>query len=201
MLDRQMIIGILAGLLSLMGFIPYLISVLRRKTQPNRASWWIWATLGTIIAVSNYSAGARDTMWLLSAYAFCQLAIAVLSIKNGEGGWNNFDITCMLGAGISIVFWWWTKDPLSAISINIAIDSLGALPTIKKSYYHPETEDLFSWTMFLTASIFNLFALENWSIVLSSYPVYLFSFNITIVSLLLRPFLISFQKKRPKKMI
>jgi hypothetical protein len=195
MLDWQIFFGVLAGLFSFMGFIPYLISIIRQKTQPNRASWWIWATLGTIIAVSNYSAGARDTMWLLSAYAFCQFVIAVLSIKNGEGGWNIFDQTCMLGAGISIVFWWWTKEPLTAILINIAIDSLGALPTIRKSYSQPETEDFFSWTMFLMASVLNLLALRNWSIVLSSYPIYLFSFNLIVVVLLTSPRLTLWKKK------
>ncbi|MFM2314728.1 MAG: hypothetical protein RLZZ04_4004 [Cyanobacteriota bacterium] len=198
MLDWQFFFGVLAGFFSLMGFIPYLISIIRQKTQPNRASWWIWATLGTIIAVSNYSAGARDTMWLLSAYTFCQLAIAVLSIKNGEGGWSTFDQTCMLGAIISIIFWWWTKEPLTAISINIAIDSLGALPTIRKSYSQPETEDLFSWTMFLTASMFNLFALTDWSIVLASYPIYLFSFNFIVVILLALPKLTSWNKNTKK---
>jgi hypothetical protein len=199
MSEWRTIVGVVAGLFSLLGFVPYLITVIQGKTKPNRASWWIWATLGIIIAISNYSAGARETMWLLSCYAACQLAIAFLSIKHGEGGWNTFDLTCMLGASISIAFWWWTKDPLSAISINIAIDSLGALPTIKKSYYQPETEDFFSWTMFLIASTFNLFALEDWSISLSSYPVYLFSFNITVVALLIRPILIFPKKKRFKK--
>lgn len=197
MFDWRNIIGILAGVFSLMGFIPYLISVIKRKTKPNRASWWIWATLGIIITISNYYAGARDTMWLLVCYTFSQLAIAVFSIKHGEGGWNTFDITCILGAVISIPLWWWTKDPLTAISINIAIDSLGALPTIKKSYFYPETEDLFSWLMFLTASTLNLAALETWSVTLSSYPIYLFLFNLIVAVLILSD---KFNLKKVKRM-
>jgi hypothetical protein len=181
------IVGITAGFFSLLGFVPYLIAVCQGKTQPNRASWWIWATLGIIIAMSNYSAGARETMWLLDCYALCQLIVAILSLKYGEGGWNNFDRTCFLGVGISLLLWWWFNSPLIAISINIAIDCLGALPTIRKSYYNPETEDLFSWIMFWSAGTLNLCALNQWSVGLLVYPLYLFCFNSIVVTLLLSP--------------
>jgi hypothetical protein len=209
MSDLKTILGICAGIFSLLGFIPYLITVLQGKTKPNRASWWIWASLGIILAMSNYSAGARETMWLLASYALCQLVIATLSLKYGEGGWNSFDLTCMLGAGISLLLWWWFNSPLIAITISIAIDSLGALPTIRKSYYEPESEDFFSWLMFWTAGTFNLYALEQWSFALSAQPIYLFCFNSIVLILLLRPKLKLFlslnqqkkQKRTPKDII
>lgn len=186
-LDFKAIVGMLAGIFSLLGFIPYIITVLQGKTKPNRASWWIWASLGIVLAVSNYSAGARETMWLLIAYALCQLIIATLALRLGEGGWNSFDLTCMLGAGVSILLWWWFKSPLVAITISIAIDSLGALPTIKKTYHKPESEDFFSWLMFWMAGTLNLYALSEWSFALSAQPLYLFCFNSIILILLLNP--------------
>lgn len=187
MFDLRAIFGVCAGIFSLLGFVPYIITILQGKTKPNRASWSIWASLGIILAVSNYSAGARETMWLLTAYAVCQITIAILSLKCGEGGWNTFDQTCLLGAAVSIILWWIYNSPLIAILISIAIDSLGALPTIKKSYYQPETEDLFSWLMFWTAGTFNICALTQWSVELSAQPIYLFSFNSIVVFLLLLP--------------
>jgi hypothetical protein len=187
MSDWRAIIGISAGIFSLLGFFPYIITILQGKTKPNRASWSIWASLGIILAISNYSAGARETLWLLAAYAVCQLIIAILSLKCGEGGWNTFDRTCLFGAGISIILWWIYNSPLIAILISIAIDSLGALPTIKKSYYQPETEDLFSWLMFWAAGTLNMFALGQWSVELVAQPLYLFSFNSIVVFLLLLP--------------
>lgn len=187
MFDWKIIAGIFAGIFSLLGFVPYIITIYQGKTSPNRASWSIWASLGIVLAVSNYSAGARETMWLLTAYAVCQITIAVLSLKYGEGGWNAFDGTCLLGAFISIILWQLFDSPLIAITISIAIDSLGALPTIKKSYLQPETEDLFSWMMFWMAGTLNICALAQWSVELSAQPVYLFTFNSIVVSLLLIP--------------
>jgi hypothetical protein len=202
MSDWRNIVGLLAGSISLLGFIPYIFAVCRQTTKPNRASWWIWATLGIIITFSYYAAGARDTIWLPICYAFCQSTIAILSLKYGEGGWNTFDRTCLLGAVGSIFLWWWFKEPLIAITINIAIDTLGALPTIKKTFYEPESEDFFSWSMFLTASTINLCALSQFSVELAAYPLYLFSFNLIMVALMLRPrmrSLLSFNANKRKK--
>ena len=196
MFDWRNIVGIGAGIFSLLGFVPYIVTILQGKTSPNRASWSIWASLGIVLAVSNYSAGAKETMWLLTAYAFCQITIAVLSLKYGEGGWNTFDRTCLLGAFISIVLWQLFDSPLIAITISIAIDSLGALPTIKKSYLQPETEDLFSWLMFWVAGTLNICALSRWTVELAAQPIYLFSFNSIVVMLLSIPI---FKSKRKNK--
>lgn len=196
MFDWRNIVGIGAGIFSLLGFVPYIVTILQGKTSPNRASWSIWASLGIVLAVSNYSAGARETMWLLSAYAICQITIAVLSFQYGEGGWNAFDRTCLLGAFISIILWQLFNSPLIAITISIAIDSLGALPTIKKSYLQPETEDLFSWIMFWIAGTLNICALAQWSVELTAQPIYLFTFNSIVVTLLLLPKL---QNKKSSK--
>ena len=187
MSDLKNIAGLCAGIFSLLGFIPYIITICQGKTSPNRASWSIWASLGIVLAISNYDAGARETMWLLSAYAVCQITIAILSLKYGEGGWNTFDRTCLLGALISILLWQIYDSPLIAITISIAIDSLGALPTIKKSYLEPDSEDLFSWMMFWTAGTFNILALTQWSVELAAQPVYLFTFNSIVVILLWSP--------------
>ena len=201
MFEWKAFAGICAGIFSLLGFVPYIITVLQGKTSPNRASWSIWASLGIILALSNYSAGARETMWLLSAYAVCQITIALLSLKHGEGGWNTFDRTCLFGALISIFLWQIYDSPLIAITISIAIDSLGALPTIKKSYLQPETEDLFSWMMFWTAGTLNICALTQWSVELTAQPIYLFSFNSIVVTLLWLPKLQGKEKSKVKQKV
>ncbi len=184
MFDWRTILGIFAGIFSLMGFIPYIITICQGKTKPNRVSWSIWASLGIILAISNYDANAQETMWLLISYAFCQLVIAILSFKYGKGNWNTFDQTCLLGAGVSMLLWQLFDSPAIAIFICISIDSLGALPTIRKSYFQPETEDFFSWIMFWIAGTFNVLALDKLSII-AAQPIYLFSFNSIVTSLLI----------------
>lgn len=187
MLNWQAVIGIVAGFLSLLGFVPYLFTIYQGKTRPNRATWSIWAIVGIILSTSYYSSGAVDTLWVPACSAIGHVLIAILAFKYGEGGWNRFDRVCLLGSGISLFLWWRFSSPVIALSINIVIDFLGALPTIRKSYYEPKTEDPLTWMIFLAAHTLNLFAINHWSFALSAYPLYLFSVTSTIVVLLLRP--------------
>jgi hypothetical protein len=182
----QATIGVVAGFLSILCFVPYIVTILQGKTKPNRATWWIWVILSFVISASYYSTGAGNTIWLPVCGGVGQFIIAILSLKYGEGGWNRFDRLCLLGVGISLLFWWQFNSSLIALLFNILIDFLGALPTIKKSYYQPETENILTWSLYLAASAINLFAIEHWSFALTVFPVYIFCINTSIVIFLIR---------------
>ncbi|MDZ8054527.1 MAG: hypothetical protein RMX68_002735 [Aulosira sp. ZfuVER01] len=205
MFSWQAVIGVVAGFLSLLGFLPYLVSIYQRKTRPNRTTWWIWAIVGLILCSSYYSSGAVNTIWVPVCSAIGHLAIAIVALKYGEGGWNRFDRGCLIIAGISLLLWWQFSSPIIALLINIGIDFLGALPTIRKSYYQPHTEDPLTWTIFLSAHTLNLLALKNWSFALSAYPLYLFFSTATIVIFILRPKMVNqataYKKRSSRKIL
>jgi hypothetical protein len=183
----QATIGVISGFLSLLCFVPYIITTLQGKTKPNRATWGIWSILSIVISASYYSSGAINTIWLPIFGAIGQIIIVALSIKYGEGGFSVFDRFCLLGVAVSLLLWWQFSSPIIALMCNILIDFLGALPTIRKSYYEPETENTLTWILYLAASTLNLFALEHWSFALSAFPLYIFFINVVIVTVLLRP--------------
>ncbi|MGA7935137.1 MAG: hypothetical protein WCA35_16435 [Kovacikia sp.] len=187
MANWQAIIGIVAGLIGLLGFVPYIITAFQGKTRPNRASWWIWGILGVVLGISYYCSGASNSIWVPVCFAISQLVIAIISLRHGEGGWNRLDRMCLLGVGVSLMMWWLFNSPLAALLFTLLIDFLGALPTIKKSYLEPEQESWLSWALFLTANTLNLLALENWQLALSAYPFYLFCLSGTITFLLVQP--------------
>ncbi|MFA6365385.1 MAG: hypothetical protein WCW78_03215 [Candidatus Paceibacterota bacterium] len=93
MYDIKAVFGVLAGLFSIASYVPYIRSILNPKggTKPNRASWFIWAGVSGIIAVSSYASGARETIWVPIGYVIGSSIIALFSIKYGEGGWTPFD--------------------------------------------------------------------------------------------------------------
>ncbi len=187
MFSWQAVIGVVAGFLSLLGFVRYLVSINQGKARPSRVTWWIWAIVGLVLCFSYYSSGAVDTIWVPASLAIGPLTIAIFALKYGEGGWNRYDQGCLLSAGASLLLWWWFDSPIIALLINIVIDFLGALPTLRKSYYQPHTEDILTWSIFLTANTLNLFAINDWSFALCAYPFYLFCNTVVIVGLLLRP--------------
>lgn len=183
----QGLLGQLAGLISLLGFVPYLVEIARGKTRPNRATWWIWTVVGAMLCASYYASGARHAVWVPISYVIGPLLTALLTLRYGEGGWDRFDRVCLGASLCSLAVWWLARSPLLALAANIGIDMLGALPTIRKAYREPEAESLLSWTIFLLADALNLYALGAWSPATSLYPVYLFMLAAVLVALLLRP--------------
>ncbi len=186
--DITAIAGRVAGIVSLVAFIPYILAILRGETKPNRASWWIWTVVGFMLGASYFSSGANHTIWVPVSYAIGPFVIAILALKHGEGGWTRFDRACLLGAGVSVVLWWMFSSPLIALLINLFIDFMGALPTIRKSYCEPEREDRTAWALFFVGNIVNLFAIETWMFAIAVYPVFMFLVSGAITTLVfLRP--------------
>ena len=167
------VLGKTAGIVSLAAFIPYILAILRGETKPNRASWWIWSVVGCMLAASYYSSGASHTMWVPVSYLIGPVVTALLSLKFGEGGWTRFDRWCLGGAAASLLFWIATNEPMTALLVNLFIDFLGALPTIKKAYRDPKGEDRLAWTLFVTGSVLNLLAVDRLEFAILIYPLYM----------------------------
>jgi hypothetical protein len=193
------VLGMGAGFFSILCVVPYIITILKGKTRPSRATWWIWFVLSSTISLSYYSTGATTTIWLPVCGGLGQLVVALLSLKYGEGGWSRFDRVCLMGVGISLLLWWGFNAPFVALLCNLIIDLLGAMPTILKSYREPHKESLLTWSLYLTGSILNLFAVEHWSITLAMFPLYIFIVNAAIVGCLLRPKLIRHNKSNRQR--
>lgn len=185
--DFTAIAGKVAGIISFAAFVPYIFAILKRTARPNRATWWIWTTVGFMIGASYYSSGANHTIWVPVSYIIGPAIIAVLSLKYGEGGWNWFDRSCVIGAGVSVALWWVFSSPLVALLINLFIDLLGALPTIRKSYREPEGEDRTTWVLFTIGNAINVFAIEVWAFAIAVYPIYMFLIDVAILAPLIWP--------------
>ncbi|NYZ73506.1 hypothetical protein H0O00_00010 [Candidatus Micrarchaeota archaeon] len=178
-------LGIAAAVIATAAFIPYIRSVLKGKTRPNRATWFIWFVLGIIICASYWSVGARNTFWITLPVG--TVLTALLSIKYGVGGWTPFDRMCLLGAGFGLLLWWVSGIPFTALVIGILIDMIGYLPTMKKIWHDQGSEDRLTWTMFFISSVLNVFALETWVFEIAIFPLYVVVFNGAVMALLFFP--------------
>ena len=179
--------GELAAVLAFLSFIPYVRSILKGDTKPERATFGIWSVLSFVTLFSYFASGARDTIWITLVYTVCQTFVFYLSFKYGMGGWNKFDFVCITGAAFGIFFWILTKNPEIALYISIVIEILGFLPTIKKSYLYPETENTIAWSIAGIAAISNLFAITSLRPEIFLYPIYLFLGDGIVALLLLFP--------------
>ncbi|WP_019508826.1 hypothetical protein [Pleurocapsa sp. PCC 7319] len=199
MIQLQLIFGLLGSIFTVLCFIPYIATTLQGKTKPNRATWWVWGINGSVLCLGNLAAGADYTMLPLICAVVAQLCIAILSIKHGEGGWNCFDRRCLIASGISFILWRILSYDIIAIILPLLIDILAALPTLKKSYFEPDSEDLLTYVLYTVGGLFTVLAVTNWSFEIAITPLYVLFINAMIVLLLTRhktQFILSTYRKK-----
>ena len=172
-MNMNLFLAALTTLFLLTAFIPYLRDMLRGKTKPERASWFIWAVLGSIALFSQYAEGAHWSLILPTLDTFFGIVIFFLAIPYGMGGFTRRDTVSLLIACLGLLAWAITKQPLVALLIVIGIDMTGTYLTVAKAYEHPETETMFSWVMTALAGIPALIAVGNWTFSLAIYPLYI----------------------------
>lgn len=184
--DAKTIFGLVAGVIALLAYVVYVISILREKSKPNRVTWWIWAFMGLVLALSYKFSGAENTVWVPYMEFIGPFIIALLSIKYGEGSFEDkTDLICLLGAILSIILWIIFDNPVVALVTNLIIDSFAIIPTIKKTYLRPEGEDFWAWFGTGIADTLNMFAVEKFSFAILIYPIYMLVSDLIIIIILL----------------
>jgi hypothetical protein len=178
--------GQLSGILSLIAYFLYFLSVITRKTIPNRVTWIVLSVIGLLIFLSSVELGATEAIWFQLSYFIGPFAIFLASIKYGEGGWSSLDMLCLSVSLLSILLWLSTSSPMTVLAVNIIADFFAIIPTIRKSYLNPESEASLPWILTCVASLLSVFTINNWVIPEYLYPMYMLVFNTLIVALVTR---------------
>ncbi len=185
-LDYHFIFGIIGGIFSIIALIPYIVGILQKRVKPNRASWIIWNVTNLILLASYFSVGARPTIFLPIIYLINTLTVLILSYHYGFSSWSRLDYISLTISGISLVIWILTENPLLALLMNLVMDAVAYLPTIKKSYLEPLSESNTAWLLFFLGSFFNLFAINSMSFGIMIYPIFNIVTNGILVTVLFR---------------
>lgn len=179
--------GIASGALGIISFFPYLRSILNGETKPHRTTYGIWSFVGTVELVSYIASGATTTIILPLVFLLCEIAIFILSFKRGMGGTTKLDILCLVGAILGVIGWVITRNPEVALYLSISASLCGFIPTVKKTYLYPKTENTLAWSIAAGAAILNLLAISHWTLNIIAYPLYIFAFDSITAFLTLFP--------------
>lgn len=173
MRDIRIILSLTASVLAVLSYYPYIKGILTKKTKPNRATFLIWTIIGVVEFTSYLASGGGIASVLIITYTVGTGVIFIMSLKRGVGGTDVLDVVCLVGALAGVIGWIVTKNPHFALACSIAAGIFGYLPTFKKAYLKPETENTAHWVLCAMAAILNVFAISYWSLATASAPVYL----------------------------
>lgn len=187
MYDLKVIVGLIASLLVFVGYVPYIRDTIKGKTKPHIYSWFIWGFVTLLVFFFQFNAGAGAGSWLtLSAGLVC-LLIFGLSFWHGIRNITRLDTVFLILALAALGLYIITKQPLISVILLVAIDMLGFIPTIRKSWNKPYTETLFSYSLNTFRFAIGIYALETYTIVTYLYPVaWLFANGLFSVLLIVR---------------
>lgn len=163
----------------------YWRSILIWETKPHiytKIIWFILTGIGFLIQLQH---GWGPWARLLWGVSLTQLTSLLLAIKYGTPDITRLDTILLIGALTSIPLYLTITDKLYALLFVIFIDMLGYIPTMRKSYGDPYSENITVWMMSTIKYILSIFALVEFSLYTLAYPVFLIGFNSILLAILI----------------
>lgn len=179
--------GLLSSFFVLLGGLPYLNDIHKKRANPHVLSWLGWAFITALGAFAMLAEGSVWAVAILFANTALCLLIALYSIIRGVGVWatGKYDFI-FFGIGIiGLVLWQVLDMPVIALVCAILADFCFGAPTIIKTFKDSSTETPFVWATATISGFLSLFALQNFSFHEVAYPLYLFIFDATVLILAL----------------
>jgi hypothetical protein len=156
------------------GAAVYLRDTLRGTTQPNRVTWLLWAVAPLLAAAVALNEGAGLRALPTFMVGFMPLLIFIASFHNSASVWKvrRMDYACGAVSVIGTVVWLVTRDGVLAISAAIAADFLAGVPTLMKSWTHPQSETVHSYIGALISMIVLLLTVDQWTFDVVAFPIF-----------------------------
>jgi hypothetical protein len=177
MLEYKIIVALIAATLEVVANFPYIRDILAKKTKPHFFTWLIWTLLTWISFFILVSEGAGVGAWVTGVTAVTCLAILVLSFFFGERKITISDWVCLMLALFALVLWKNANDVFLAMIIIVTVDTLGFIPTFRKSFSKPYEETLSTYLLVIGKHILTLLALQMYTPTTILYPSILFLTN------------------------
>lgn len=156
------------------GAAVYLRDTLRGTTQPNRVTWLLWSVAPLLAAAVALSGGAGLRALPTFMVGFMPLLIFIASFHNAAAVWKvrRMDYACGAVSVIGTVVWLVTRNGVLAVSAAIAADFLAGVPTLMKSWTHPQTETVHSYIGALISMVVLLLTVDHWTFDVVAFPLF-----------------------------
>jgi hypothetical protein len=167
------IIGVIAVILTFLGYIPYLRDTIKGKTKPHIYTWFIWGFVTAIAFCLQLGAKAGAGAYVTLAAAIVCFVIFLLGLKQPKAERNitPVDSIFLVASFLALGLWLIAKQPVVSVILLSTIDMLGFVPTIRKSWNRPQEETLSSYATNTFRFGLAILALSHYTIVTSLYPI------------------------------
>lgn len=181
---------ILGAVLNLIGSSIYVLQTIQGKIQPNRVTWFIWALAPLVAFSAEIGKGVGIHSLMTFMVGFGPLMVFVASFVNKKSVWKltKLDVTCGILSLLGLFLWAITREGNVAIMLAITADALAAVPTVRKAYRHPQSENSWVFSMGAISAGITLLTIDTWTLAHYGFPLYILLVCLLIAGLIRRPF-------------
>lgn len=183
----KIIFGFTSLIVGLFVFIPYYIGIVKGKIKPHVLSWTTWGLILGVGFILSYFKGGGGGAWIFGLQSILCFGIAIWALCLKNKIITRLDWVSFTGAIVVTIFYIFTKNAVLTAIFAATIDSLGFVPTFRKSYLLPYDEPIITYALSGLSFFISIFALETYEFSVLFYPLVLVLMNgIFVLFLIMR---------------
>lgn len=175
--------AIIAALLAIAGNVPYVIDIFKGRVQPHAYTWFVWSVVSGIVFFGQVAKGAGIGALSTAVSEIFTVIIFLLSLKYGFKKVTRTDTFFLVLALCGIIPWVLTNDPTISVVIAVSIDVIAFIPTLRKGWREPGSENVLLYGTNASRHILALFSLQAYNVATTLHSIAMIATN-TIMTLL-----------------
>jgi hypothetical protein len=181
--------AILGSVINFAACLSYVRAILKGEATPNRVTWFLWALVPLIAGAAQLRAGVGISTLVVLSVGVGPACIVLASFVRGSGLWSlgPFDYVCGACSLAALALWAVTGEPVTAIVLSILGDAAAALPTLRKAWLAPASENRSTYLIAFAGMILGIFSVEEPTFAAYAFNAYLVAVSGTLVLVLYWP--------------
>lgn len=175
------ILVFIASLLALVGNLPYLFDVVKKKIKPHPYTWFVWSIVSCVIFFGQVAKGAGIGAIPTAASEVFTVIIFLFSLKYGFKNPPRSDKFFLALALLGLIPWILTNDPTISVIIVVTIDLIAFIPTLRKTFKNPESESALLFSTNVIRHILILLTLGSYNIATTLHSIAMIITNTLMV--------------------
>ncbi len=164
-------LAIIGAVIAVIGNVPYLIDVLKRRVEPHPYTWLVWTIVSGVTFFGQVAKGAGIGALPTAAAEIFTVIIFLFSLQYGFKNIVKTDTYFLIFALLGLIPWAITKDPTISVIIVVIIDLIAFVPTIRKTWIKPKSETPALFSMNVVRHILTLFSLQAYNIATTLHSI------------------------------
>lgn len=185
----QFVFAIAGSVINFVACLSYVRAILKAEAAPNRVTWFLWTIVPLIAGAAQWRSGVGISTLVVLSVAAGPACVVLASFVGGMGSWRlgPFDYVCGACSLAALALWAITGDPVIAIVLSILADAAAALPTIRKAWLEPATEDRPAYLIAFVGMIVGILSVREATFAAYAFNAYLVAGSGTLALILYWP--------------